>query len=60
MNTTRPDGCAIPALTADVSRAQPRITEAYQRKMTALVDRIASLLDGDEHDRQQRSWSMST
>lgn len=26
--------------------------------MTALVDRIADLLDGDEPDRQRRAWSI--
>ena len=26
--------------------------------MTALVDRIAELLDGDESDRQRRAWSV--
>jgi AcrR family transcriptional regulator len=51
-------GCAMPALSADVSRAQPQVKDAYQRKMTAQVDRIASLLDGDEIDRHRRAWSI--
>lgn len=42
------EGCVMPALSADVTRADPRVNDAYQRKMTALVDRIAELLDGDE------------
>ena len=52
------EGCVMPALSADVSRAEPRVKDAYQRKMTALVDRIAELLDGDEPDRQRRAWSI--
>jgi AcrR family transcriptional regulator len=52
------EGCVMPALSADVSRAQPRVKDAYQRKMTALVDRIAGLLDGDESDRKRRAWSI--
>lgn len=52
------EGCVMPALSADVSRADPPVKEAYQRKMTALVDRIAELLDGDEHDRRRRAWSI--
>jgi AcrR family transcriptional regulator len=52
------EGCVMPALSADVSRAQPRVKDVYQRKMTALVDRIASLLDGEESDRQRRAWSI--
>ena len=31
--------------------------EAYERKMTAVVVRIASLLDGDQSDRDRRAWS---
>ena len=52
------DGCVMPALSADVSRAQPHVKEAYQRKMTALVDRIADLLEGEDSDRQRRAWSI--
>jgi TetR/AcrR family transcriptional regulator, transcriptional repressor for nem operon len=52
------EGCVMPALSADVSRAQPQVKDAYQHKMTALVDRIAGLLDGDESDRQRRAWSI--
>jgi TetR/AcrR family transcriptional repressor of nem operon len=52
------EGCVMPALSADVSRAQPQVKDAYQHKMTALVDRIAGLLDGDEPDRQRRAWSI--
>ena len=52
------EGCVMPALSADVSRAEPPVKDAYQRKMTALVDRIAELLDGDEADRQRRAWSI--
>ena len=52
------EGCVMPALSADVSRAQPDVKDTYQHKMTALVDRIAGLLDGDEPDRQRRAWSI--
>lgn len=52
------DGCVMPALSADVSRANTPVKDAYQRKMTALVERIAQLLDGDESDRQRRAWSI--
>jgi TetR/AcrR family transcriptional repressor of nem operon len=49
-------GCVMPALSADVSRAEPPVKDAYERKMTTLVNRIAELLDGD--DRQRRAWSI--
>jgi TetR/AcrR family transcriptional regulator, transcriptional repressor for nem operon len=52
------DGCVMPALSADASRAQPHVKEAYERKITALVDRIADLLEGDESNRQRRAWSI--
>lgn len=51
-------GCVMPALSADVSRAEAPVKAVYQRKMTALVDRIAELLDGDESDRNRRAWSI--
>ncbi|CQD06681.1 hypothetical protein BN1232_01161 [Mycobacterium lentiflavum] len=51
-------GCVMPALSADVSRAEPPVKEAYERKMLALIDRITELLDGDESDRRQRAWSI--
>jgi AcrR family transcriptional regulator len=35
------EGCVMPALSADVSRAKPPVKDAYARKVTALVDRIA-------------------
>lgn len=52
------DGCVMPALSADVARAEPPVKAAYQRKMTALVSRIAELLDGEQSDRQRRAWSI--
>ena len=53
-------GCVMPALSADVSRAEPPVKEAYQRKMTALIERITELLDGEQSDRRQRAWSIVT
>ena len=52
------EGCVMPALSADVSRAEPPVKEAHRRKMTALIDRIAGLLDGEQSDRQRRAWSI--
>ena len=51
-------GCVMPALSADVSRADAPVKDAYQRKMSALITRITELLDGDESDRQRRAWSI--
>lgn len=51
-------GCVMPALSADVARAEPAVKEVYERKMTALIDRICELLDGEESDRRRRAWSI--
>ena len=48
----------MPALSADVSRAEPAVKDVYQRKMIALIDRITELVDGDESDRRGRAWSI--
>jgi AcrR family transcriptional regulator len=52
------EGCVMPALSADVSRARPSVQEAYERKISTLVQRIASVLDGDPADRERRAWSI--
>jgi AcrR family transcriptional regulator len=52
------DGCVMPALSADVSRAQPSVREAFDRKINTLAERIAGVLDGDPSDRQRRAWSI--
>jgi TetR/AcrR family transcriptional regulator, transcriptional repressor for nem operon len=51
-------GCVMPALSADVSRAEPSVRDAYQRKMIELIDRITELLDGDHADRRRRAWTI--
>ncbi|MCW2527203.1 MAG: hypothetical protein JWM76_2063 [Pseudonocardiales bacterium] len=51
-------GCVMPALSADVSRAQPSVRDTFERKVNTLVERIASVLDGDPPDRQRRAWSI--
>jgi TetR/AcrR family transcriptional regulator, transcriptional repressor for nem operon len=52
------EGCVIPALSADVSRAQPSVHEAFERKISTFAQRIASVLDGDPADRERRAWSI--
>lgn len=51
-------GCVMPALSADVSRAQPPVRDAFERKISTLVERIAGALDGDPADRHRRAWSI--
>jgi len=52
------EGCPIPALSADVARAQPSVQEAYEGRITAFAHRIAGLLDGAPSDRERRAWSV--
>jgi AcrR family transcriptional regulator len=52
------EGCVMPALSADVARAQPSVREAYEHKIGTLAQRIASLLDGETSDRERRAWSI--
>lgn len=52
------DGCVMPALSADVSRARPSVKEAYERRIGTLAQRIAGLLEGKRSDRERRAWSI--
>ena len=52
------EGCVMPALSADVSRAQPSVQEAFERKISTFAKKIASVLDGDSTDRERRAWSI--
>ncbi len=51
-------GCVMPALSADVARADPAVRDAYQHKMLELVRKIAGCLAGPESDRERRAWSI--
>jgi len=51
------DGCVMPSLSADVSRAAPHVRETYQRRMTELVATLASAMPGTPAERQQRAWT---
>jgi AcrR family transcriptional regulator len=50
------DGCVMPALSADVARAGAVTRGSYERRITALAERVAEVLDGA--DRERRAWSM--
>lgn len=51
-------GCVMPTLSADVARAHPQVQDAYERKIGALAEWIASVLDGALSDRVRRAWSI--
>jgi TetR/AcrR family transcriptional repressor of nem operon len=51
-------GCVMPTLSADVARASPVVRETYRTKMTDLVRKIETVLEGDKADRERRAWSI--
>ncbi|MDB5576341.1 MAG: hypothetical protein JWR80_1517 [Bradyrhizobium sp.] len=51
-------GCVMPTLSTDVARAGASVRDAYERKMLELVDKISTVLDGTEADRERRAWSI--
>jgi AcrR family transcriptional regulator len=52
------NGCVMPALSEDVARASTRTRKAYERKISAMAERIADGLDGPRPDRMRRAWSI--
>jgi TetR/AcrR family transcriptional repressor of nem operon len=51
-------GCVMPSLSADVSRASASVREAYQRKMAELVARLTPAMPGAPEEREQRAWTV--
>jgi TetR/AcrR family transcriptional repressor of nem operon len=51
------DGCVMPSLSADVSRAGPHVRETYQRRMTELVATLAPAMKGTPQEQQQHAWA---
>lgn len=52
------NGCVMPALSADVARASTRTRKAYERRISAMAERVAAGLDGPRADRMRRAWSI--
>lgn len=51
-------GCVMPALSADVSRAGAPVRKAYERKMAELVARLTAALPGAREEREQQAWTV--
>jgi TetR/AcrR family transcriptional regulator, transcriptional repressor for nem operon len=53
------DGCVMPALSADVSRASAQVRRVYQRKMGELIEKmVLALRGGTQRQRRERAWSI--
>ena len=51
------DGCVMPSLSADVSRAGAHVRETYRRRMTELVATLAPAMKGTPEEQRQRAWT---
>ena len=51
------DGCVMPSLSADVSRAGAHVRETYKRRMTELVAALAPAMKGTPQEQQQHAWT---
>jgi AcrR family transcriptional regulator len=51
-------GCVMPALSADVARAGSTVRQAYQRRMSDLVEKMSRAMGGEEPLRRRRAWSV--
>lgn len=52
------EGCLMPALSADVSRANEGVREAYERRMAALVELIAPAMPGSPAEQAESAWAL--
>ena len=51
------DGCVMPSLSADVSRAGIHVRETYERRMTEFVATLAPAMKGTPEERTQHAWT---
>lgn len=52
------DGCLMPALSADVSRASDAVREAYERRMAALVELLTPAMPGSPPEQAEAAWAL--
>src|SRR5258708_1500189 len=51
-------GCVMPTLSADVSRSNSSVREAYQRNMKELIRKMAQVLAGTPADQEKKAWTI--
>lgn len=52
------NGCVMPTLSADVSRSSPAVRNAYQHKMTELIQKMSSVMGGPSSQRESKAWTV--
>lgn len=50
------DGCVMPSLSADVSRAGDAVRAAYRLRMTELVGTLSPAMHGTPEERDKQAW----
>jgi TetR/AcrR family transcriptional regulator, transcriptional repressor for nem operon len=51
-------GCVMPTLSADVSRSNASVRQAYQLSMKELIRKMAQLLPGTPSNREKKAWTI--
>ena len=51
-------GCVMPTLSADVSRSNAAVREAYETRMKELVAQMANAMEGSREEQLQQAWSV--
>lgn len=52
------NGCVMPALSADVSRASVAVRRVYQRRMSDLIEKMSNAMAGTADNRRKHAWSV--
>lgn len=52
------NGCVMPTLSADVSRSGAAVREVYELKMTELIKKMSTVMQGSPADRERKAWTV--
>jgi TetR/AcrR family transcriptional repressor of nem operon len=52
------EGCVMPTLSADVSRASKSVRSVYHQKMLRLIDKVSKVTSGTSAKKRKRAWSV--
>jgi TetR/AcrR family transcriptional repressor of nem operon len=51
-------GCVMPALSADVARADDSVRDAYQHRINDVIAAFTPAMHGTEEEKQQQAWTL--
>jgi len=52
------DGCVMPTLSADVSRASSGVRKVYQERMIQLIEKMSKVVHGSPAKKRKQAWSV--